>query len=151
MKTDFVKEIQKILNDNLISAYVYDTILNGNSSIAIEPVGENSADIHNKIDNLLTGRGFNHIENHITKFVGEHYYAGVHYFDSTKFRSVDYDSEIHARDLMRQLKIILDECPDAVVTIRQTTGTDFPPFLTIESRFEHDKQDESGCFQNMWA
>jgi hypothetical protein len=58
---------------------------------------------------------------------------------------------MEAADLLRELKKVVKDCPDAIVTIRQTQGTDFPPFLTIESKIEHDKNDEEGAFVNLWV
>ena len=65
------------------------------------------------------------------------------------FLSLDYDHVLRASDLLRDLKSVLSVCPDAIVTIRQMTGTDFPPFLTIESPEEFNAQNESNVFENL--
>ena len=67
-----------------------------------------------------------------------------------KFRGhLDIMEEIPVTELMRLCKIIINQDPSAVVTIRQTDGTDFPPFISIESQEFHDKTDSEGEFTNL--
>jgi hypothetical protein len=66
-----------------------------------------------------------------------------------KFRGhLDIDHEIPVTELMRLCKLILNQDPSAVMTIRQTGGTDFPPFLALESQEYHDHTDQEGVFIN---
>ena len=62
---------------------------------------------------------------------------------------LDIMEEISAKDLLRLLKIVVSQSPDAVVTIRQTTGTDFPPFISVESLDAHDQADNEGVYANL--
>ena len=67
-----------------------------------------------------------------------------------KFRGhLDIMEEIPVTELMRLCKVILNQDLSAVVTIRQTEGTDFPPFISIESQEFHDKTDGEGIFTNL--
>lgn len=50
---------------------------------------------------------------------------------------------------MRLCKLVLNQDLSAVVTIRQTGGTDFPPFIAIESQEYHDQTDKEGIFENL--
>lgn len=62
---------------------------------------------------------------------------------------LDITEEISAKDLLRLLKIVVSLNPDAVVTIRQTAGTDFPPFISVESLDAHDQTDNEGVYTNL--
>jgi len=62
--------------------------------------------------------------------------------------NLDITREISAKELLTLLKAVVNTCPDAIVTIRQTDGTDFPPFLSIESQEYHDETDREGVFVN---
>ena len=64
---------------------------------------------------------------------------------------IDIDREISAVELMRLCKIALNYDLGAVVTIRQTEGTDFPPFITIETQEVHDMTDAEGIAVNQLA
>jgi hypothetical protein len=64
---------------------------------------------------------------------------------------IDIDREISAVELMRLCKIALNHDLGAVVTIRQTEGTDFPPFITIETQEVHDMTDAEGIAVNQLA
>jgi len=57
--------------------------------------------------------------------------------------------EIPITELMRLCKLVLNQDLSAVVTIRQTGGTDFPPFIAIESQEYHDQTDKEGIFENL--
>jgi hypothetical protein len=66
-----------------------------------------------------------------------------------KFRGhIDIDQEIPVVELFRLCKLVLEQDPSAIVTIRQTEGTDFPPFIALESQEYHDKTDKEGAFVN---
>lgn len=146
---DLIEIAKDILKENNVSAEVYDTIYKNRPVIAVDISWGDWKHDHAFVDYILTNNGFNHIANELTEEDGSDCYSAVHYYDTTTFRSVDIDSEISAADLCRRLKLILAQCPDAIVTIRHAEGTDFPPFLTIESRVEHDRQDEAGDFENL--
>lgn len=62
---------------------------------------------------------------------------------------LDIMEEIPVTELMRLCKIVLNQDLSAVVTIRQTEGTDFPPFISIESQEFHDKTDSEGVYTNL--
>ena len=62
---------------------------------------------------------------------------------------MDIMGELPVTELMRLCKIALNADPCAIVTIRQTSGTDFPPFIAIESVEFHDKTDAKGEFTNL--
>ena len=62
---------------------------------------------------------------------------------------LDIDQEIPVSELMRLCKLVLSQDLSAVVTIRQTGGTDFPPFIALESQDYHDKTDQEGIFENL--
>lgn len=66
------------------------------------------------------------------------------------FSSMEIMKEISAKDLLRLLKNVVAFSPDAIVTIRQTAGTDFPPFISIESLDAHAAADEEGVYANMF-
>ena len=67
-----------------------------------------------------------------------------------KFKGhLDIMEEIPVTELMRLCKIVLSQDLSAVVTIRQTEGTDFPPFISIESQEFHDKTDSDGVYTNL--
>ena len=61
----------------------------------------------------------------------------------------DITCEIPLSELFRLCKVALNEDLGAVVTIRQTQGTDFPPFIAIETQEFHDKTDAEGEFTNL--
>lgn len=66
-----------------------------------------------------------------------------------KFRGhIDIDREIPVVELFRLCKLVLEQDPSAIATIRQTEGTDFPPFIALESQECHDKTDKQGVFVN---
>jgi hypothetical protein len=148
---DLVAEATEILETRGASAEVYSTIYNNRPVIAVEITWGDWKHDHLFVDHILMSNGFAHIANETTEEDGSDCYSAIHYFDNTKFKAMDFDSEIRAEDLLSQLKAIVKQCPDAIVTIRQTQGTDFPPFLTIESKIEHDKNDEEGAFVNLWV
>ena len=62
---------------------------------------------------------------------------------------LDIMNELPVSELFRLCKIVLEKDPSAVVTIRQTSGTDFPPFITMESLERHDATDAEGIFTNL--
>lgn len=61
---------------------------------------------------------------------------------------LDIDKEIPVSELMRLCKLVLNQDSSAVMTIRQTGGTDFPPFIALESQEYHDYADQEGVFIN---
>ena len=67
----------------------------------------------------------------------------------TSFEHIDFDEHITAKELHRILGAVINTCPDAVVTVRQCTGTDFPPFITIESPESRAATEEAGAFAEM--
>lgn len=62
---------------------------------------------------------------------------------------LDIMNEIPVSELFRLCKIVLEKDPSAVVTIRQTSGTDFPTFIAMESLERHDATDAEGIFTNL--
>lgn len=68
-----------------------------------------------------------------------------------EFKSMDVTEEISARELLRLLKCVVALDENAIVTIRQTTGTDFPPFISVESKETHDAMDNEGVYENLLA
>ena len=150
-KKNLVEEAIEILVTRGASGEVYDAIYNGRPAIAVEIEWGDWKHDHIFVDNILERNGFVHIANEVTNEDGSDCYSAIHYFDYTKFKAMDFDAEVGAADLLRQLKKIVEQCPDAIVTIRQTRGTDFPPFLTIESPVEHELNDSQSDFVNQWA
>ena len=150
-KIDLVQEAIEILKTRGASGEVYDAIYNNRPAIAVEIEWGDWKHDHLFVDHILESNGFVSVGTEITEEDGSDCYSAIHYFDYTKFKAMDFDSEIQAKDLLRELKKIVEQCPDAIVTIRQTTGTDFPPFLTIESPVEHDLNDRQNDFANQWA
>lgn len=65
-----------------------------------------------------------------------------------KFRQTCITEEMRAVNLLPILQDIVNRDADAIVTIRQTNGTDFPPFIAIESEKIHDTMDREGIFIN---
>ena len=57
--------------------------------------------------------------------------------------------ELPISELYRRCKIILEKDPSATVTIRQCAGTDFPPFIAIESDAFREKTDLEGDYPRL--
>lgn len=61
----------------------------------------------------------------------------------------DIMNELPISELYRRCKLIMEKDPFATVTIRQCQGTDFPPFITIESDEFREEQDNKGEFPRL--
>jgi hypothetical protein len=66
-----------------------------------------------------------------------------------KFKQAYITEEMRAVTLLSILQDIVNRDADAIVTIRQTEGTDFPPFIAIESESVHDATDKEHVFANL--
>ena len=60
----------------------------------------------------------------------------------------DIMNELPISEMYRICKAVMEKDPTAIVTIRQTYGTDFPPFIAIESPKFHDKTDKERVYIN---
>ena len=60
-------------------------------------------------------------------------------------------SELPISEMYRICKAIMEKDPTAIVTIRQTGGTDFPPFIAIESLDVHNKTDRERVHINKFT
>jgi hypothetical protein len=67
------------------------------------------------------------------------------------FSSMDIMEEMSAKDLLRLLKSVVALDENAIVTIRQTAGTDFPPFIAVESEETHAAINDEGVYENLLA
>ena len=67
------------------------------------------------------------------------------------FSSMEIMKEISAKELLRLLKSVVALDENAVVTIRQTSGTDFPPFISVESEETHAATNDEGVYENLLA
>lgn len=67
------------------------------------------------------------------------------------FSSIEIMKEISAKELLRLLKSVVALDENAVVTIRQTAGTDFPPFISVESEETHAATNDEGVYENLLA
>lgn len=65
-----------------------------------------------------------------------------------KFKQTYITEEMRAVNLLPILQDIVNRDADAIVTIRQTWGTDFPPFIAIESEKVHEETDQEGVYTN---
>ena len=61
----------------------------------------------------------------------------------------DIMDELPISELYRRCKLIMEQDPTATVTIRQCEGTDFPPFIAIESDEFREEQDSKGDFPRL--
>ena len=68
-----------------------------------------------------------------------------------KFSSMQIMEEISAKELLRLLKNVVALDENAIVTIRQTAGTDFPPFISVESEETHAAVNDKGVYENLLA
>ena len=59
------------------------------------------------------------------------------------------EETITAIDLSSILNQVITQDPNAVVCVRQCTGTDFPPYISIESKEYHDQLNEENQFINL--
>ena len=49
---------------------------------------------------------------------------------------------------VKEFKSLLNKAKDTdLVCIRQCVGTDFPPFISIESKSEHERMNNEGEFE----
>lgn len=63
------------------------------------------------------------------------------------FTSADFElNGLKASDFINELKKIIKKEPNAVISIRQCDGTDFPPFVAVESPEEFEKVNIEGNF-----
>ena len=67
------------------------------------------------------------------------------------FSSMEIMKEISAKELLRLLKCVVALDENSVVTIRQTAGTDFPPFISVESEETHAATNDEGVYENLLA
>lgn len=65
------------------------------------------------------------------------------------FSRYDIMKEIKVSELLIICQRIIQDDPFATVTIRQCQGTDFPPFITIESDEFREEQDNKGEFPRL--
>ena len=61
----------------------------------------------------------------------------------------DIMDELPVSELYRRCKLIMEKDPSATVTIRQCGGTDFPPFIAIESDEFREAEDERGDYPRL--
>ena len=59
------------------------------------------------------------------------------------------EETITAIELSSILNQVITQAPNAVVCVRQCTGTDFPPYISIESKEYHDQLNEENQFINL--
>ena len=59
------------------------------------------------------------------------------------------EETITAIELSSILSQVIAQAPNAVVCVRQCTGTDFPPYISIESKEYHDQLNEENQFINL--
>lgn len=59
------------------------------------------------------------------------------------------EETITAIELSSILNQVITQDSNAVVCVRQCTGTDFPPYISIESKEYHDQLNEENQFINL--
>ena len=59
------------------------------------------------------------------------------------------EGTITALQLSEILNKVLAHDPNAVVCVRQCDGTDFPPYISIESKEQHDRLNRENQFINL--
>ena len=59
------------------------------------------------------------------------------------------EETITAIELSSILNQVITQDPNAVVCVRQCTGTDFPPYISIESKEYHEQLNEENQFINL--
>ena len=59
------------------------------------------------------------------------------------------EDTITALELSSILNQVISQNPTAVVCVRQYAGTDFPPYISIESKEYHDLLNEENQFINL--
>ena len=59
------------------------------------------------------------------------------------------EETITAIELSSILNQVIAQDPNAVACVRQCTGTDFPPYISIESKEYHDQLNEENQFINL--
>lgn len=59
------------------------------------------------------------------------------------------EETITAIELSSILNQVIAQDPTAVVCVRQYAGTDFPPYISIESKEYHDQLNEENEFINL--
>ena len=66
-----------------------------------------------------------------------------------KFQYRSIEGTITAEELLAILKHAIEHEPTAVVCVRQCDGTDFPPFISIESEEFHDQLNRENQLINL--
>jgi len=64
-------------------------------------------------------------------------------------QKVSIEETITAFELSTILNRVLAQDPRSVVCVRQYAGTDFPPFISIESKEYHNQLNEENEFINL--
>ena len=59
------------------------------------------------------------------------------------------EETITAIELSSILNQVIAQDPNAVACVRQCTGTDFPPYISIESKEYHEQLNEENQFINL--
>ena len=59
------------------------------------------------------------------------------------------EETISVVELSDILKQFIEHNPTAVVCVRQCDGTDFPPYISIESKEDHDRLNSENQFINL--
>lgn len=66
-----------------------------------------------------------------------------------RIKKCSIEETISAIELMEILKQFTENDATAVVCVRQCDGTDFPPYLSIESKEYHDRLNRENQFINL--
>lgn len=63
------------------------------------------------------------------------------------FDYVDIPNGLETKQFVSILSEARSACPNAIVCLRHTVGTDFPPFITVESPRFHDIANKNGEYE----
>ena len=66
-----------------------------------------------------------------------------------RIKKCSIEETITAVELLAILKQFIEHDPTAVVCVRQCDGTDFPPYISIESKEDHDRLNSENQFINL--
>ena len=66
-----------------------------------------------------------------------------------RIKKCSIEETITAVELSAILKQFIEHEPTAVVCVRQCDGTDFPPYISIEAKEEHDRLNSENQFINL--
>ena len=66
-----------------------------------------------------------------------------------RIKKCSIEETITAVELSAILKQFIEHDPTAVVCVRQCDGTDFPPYISIESKEDHDRLNSENQFINL--